>query len=247
MNLVTVESFGPFSLPICSSIIFASRFSYITIISLLTMHQILKFLYIFKWKWIVSLNEVFFALFLTLDLIILSLLLTLALSFNNQSEVKSVEFYLCIGQYPTTKRSDSYLGTTKLSGDLIHLFSFLSFSTIIILTITIHFYAHKNYLLKHLKSFSQICCQSSLKNYLKSLIVIDENENFELNFKDTFVGSSLSITITLIAFGTLILSTTEKELKDLAYFNSYNGRCFIYGIKFIMAAVPSVFCLHWSF
>ena len=131
---ILVQCFGPFNPPVCTAIIFASRFTYILIMSLLTMHQVIKFLYIFKWKIIVGLNEVFVALFITVDAIALSFLAALALKITDRKEVATFEYYLCIGHYPLSNVSAKIATMQKSSEDKIHKFSYLVFAIIFILT-----------------------------------------------------------------------------------------------------------------
>ncbi len=148
-TLVTVQLFGPASSSSCNFILFLTRFAYILLVSLTGMHQILRYLYIFKWTHVAYLNENFFGYFLTFDVFILSLFFAFMSYFHGHHKY-SIEYYLCIGQKPTENESFELHNEEKFK-DPIHIFSFVMFSLIIALALQILFYSHKNTIFKKLK------------------------------------------------------------------------------------------------
>ena len=68
-------SFGHFSNVGCEITVFLGLVFYISIVTQVCMRQVIKYLYIFKWRYVIGLNDDFFATFLTLANVLLSCLL----------------------------------------------------------------------------------------------------------------------------------------------------------------------------
>ena len=78
---------SPLPMAFCNGAIFIGRLIFSLLLTQVTMRQFLKYLYIFKWKYIVGLNDDFFALFLTISNVLLSALFVTAayqLGFHNE-------------------------------------------------------------------------------------------------------------------------------------------------------------------
>ena len=56
---------SPLPMPICDLNIFIGRVTFIIMITQITIRQLIKYLYIFNWRALVSLNDDFFAVFIT--------------------------------------------------------------------------------------------------------------------------------------------------------------------------------------
>ena len=205
--------------------------------SLLTVHQVIKFLYIFRWTNIVGLNEAFFATFITFATVILSILTTFV--FTIKQEV-GIEYYLCIGQYPWTNLTDNMTTTRQPTDDPIHTLSFLMFGIVILLSVSIHIYSHKYWILKQLKR----CCQHFdlpwMQKVFKTVTIADEND-LTSSFRDIFVSSGLYVAVAVTTLGLLIWCISVIESADYSYFNTDNGRLHLYIIKCMLTAMPSVF------
>ena len=57
---------GPFSDLSCDLVIFLSRYGFVCLLMEMTLRQVVKYFYIFRWKSIVGLNDDFAAAFLTM-------------------------------------------------------------------------------------------------------------------------------------------------------------------------------------
>ena len=68
-------SFGDFSNIGCEITVFLGLVFYILMVTQVCMRQVIKYLYIFKWRYVIGLNDDFFAMFLTLTNVLLSCLL----------------------------------------------------------------------------------------------------------------------------------------------------------------------------
>jgi hypothetical protein len=68
-------SFGNFSDLGCEITVYLGLVFYISMVTQICIRQVIKYLYIFKWRYVIGLNDDFFATFLTLANILLSSLL----------------------------------------------------------------------------------------------------------------------------------------------------------------------------
>ena len=79
--------FSPLPLPVCDGAMFVGRLTFMTMLTEIAMRQLIKYLYIFNWKNIVSLNDNFFAIFMTISNIYFStifIFVTYFLGFHNE-------------------------------------------------------------------------------------------------------------------------------------------------------------------
>ncbi len=96
---MAVLMLGPLSPRNCDFITFTGRFLYIDCITLINIRHIFKYLYIFKWKYVVYLNDDFFAKFFTYVTLAFSILFAFTsyfLGYNNED----MDFHICTGNSP---------------------------------------------------------------------------------------------------------------------------------------------------
>jgi len=105
---VLILFFGPFSVPVCDFTILMGRFLFLCILTEVTLRQTIKFCYIFQKQLLVSLNEHFAAVYLTLCNLTLSgclCLVTFMLGFQNSE----IDFHICTGRSPDQNIKESFI------------------------------------------------------------------------------------------------------------------------------------------
>jgi len=91
---------GPMPSNYCSFSMSCSRYLFLLTIAELLTRQTTKFLYIFKWKYIVGLNEDFAAVFLTLNNSVLSAVFIYTTHFLGYFTAE-VDYHVCMGRNPS--------------------------------------------------------------------------------------------------------------------------------------------------
>ena len=90
---------GPCSITTCNVIIFLGRFFFLSVLTEIFLWQIIKYLYIFQWKHMVGLNDIFVANFVTMTNLVFSavfILSTQMMQFHNAE----LDFHICTGNHP---------------------------------------------------------------------------------------------------------------------------------------------------
>lgn len=248
-SYTSILIFGPQSESICNFVIFIGRFSYTVILSLLALHQVIKYMYIFNWSFIVSLNDDFFTIFLTLHLTILSLVFTfvgLFLGFHNND----LDYHLCRGVNPNLeinqilKRFNVNITNNNFSTpDPIDIFSNSMFFLMLFVTFKMWLYSNKMILLQVLKNLSEFLKLTKAKDFCQKKIILNSNEETVSAkvSKNTIVQAGAYLATTLITFVTLAWVYIGKE-SGINNYNNINqgmGRIWIYAGK--MASPTIVF------
>jgi len=234
----TVQSFGPFSSTSCGLIMFMARLSYILMMSLLCLHQTLKYLYIFKWESVAGWNEDFFTWFLALASFFLSTIFTFT-SFQQEHYKLSAEYHLCVGFYMRQNESFAKTERTLTSQDPIHVYSHLVFTIVLLLSFRIALYSHKYCILSTVKRIAEALKIQCWSERLKGFAVNSDNLTTVTSFKDLFVEAGSSLAMASSVFAVIYVSTL-KETFDYAFFNSPTGRVYIYATKLAMPSMPTV-------
>lgn len=242
-----VQSFGPFNITSCNIIFFLTRFSYILILTLIALQQFFRYLYVFKWRLVTELNEIFWAKFLTLLIYFLSSMSAFASVFSDQHKY-TVDFHLCIGQEPSwdLTRGPQFEFRFK---DPIHIFSFVMFFIIFALAIQILVYSHKNTILKILKSGLEGVKLQALADCLKLNPTSSSGHDHSTAILDLYVDAGPYLAMAIFAVGILIYSTELRESMDGSSFSVGPGRALTYLSKVLLSAVttvilPTVFILN---
>ena len=219
---------------------FLARMSYVLMMTLICLHQILKYLYIFKWEQVAYWNENFFSCFLALASFLWSTIFTIVGNQNEHYKL-SAEFHLCVGFYlqPNESLSSSVGSQPK---DPIHVFSYLVFTVVLVLAFRITLYTHKYFILTRLKRLSEILKIPLLTAKLKTMSANSDSmttTTTTTSFRDLFVDAGITLAITVTVFAVIFVSA-YKETLDYTFFNSSAGRIYIYAMKVAMPAMPTV-------
>ena len=246
-SYTSILIFGPQSESICNFVIFSGRFSYTVILSLLALHQVIKYMYIFNWSFIVSLNDDFFTIFLTLHLTILSLVFTfvgLFLGFHNND----LDYHLCRGVNPNLeinqilKRINVNITNNNFSTpDPIDIFSNSMFFLMLIVTFKMWLYSNKMLLFQTLHNISDFFELKKVKDFCHDKIILNTNEVTVASklSKNMIIQVGAYLAMTLIAFVTLVWVYSGKE-SGIRNYNNINhgiGRIWIYAGKM---ALPTI-------
>jgi len=240
---------GPQSESVCNFVIFIGRFSYTVIISLLSLHRTIRYLYIFNWSVIVSLNDDFFNTFLTWNVSILNLVFTFVgsfLGFHN----KDLDYHLCRGVNPSIeinqilKRFNLNITNSSFSTpDPIIIYSNSMFYLMLFITFKMWLYSNKMILLQVLKNLSEFLKLTKAKDFCQKKIILNSNEvtvSAKVS-KNTIVQAGAYLATMLITFVTLAWVYIGKE-SGINNYNNINqgmGRMWIYAGK--MASPTIVF------
>jgi len=206
------------------------------------MRQILKYLYIFKWKSIVGLNDNFFAMFVTMVNLLFStvfVFLTYFLGFHNEE----LDYHICTGRRPQeniilTLKEMKYpypLNITNSSEwmrdvygiDPVEVFSKYVCLTLVLLVAQTWFYSYYNHISKLWDYICSIVNCNEVSNI--STVPAGQNEKFE-ETKSNILGTSqtvLMIVLGMIAMLPVLIGkiNTKQNIDDI---NSGNLRTLIY-------------------
>ena len=253
---------GPLNDRCCDFIIFSGRFLYLAIAVELTMRQTVKFLYIFQWSHVVSLNDDFFATFLTLCNLVESAVVAFVsyfLGFHNED----LEFHICTGKTPLENINKTLNQLSRVKGqanitnkwfqlgassDPVTMLTTIIFVLLVFLSWQIWCYSHKERIraltvtMKRLFEMDQICLGSkvgviSTKNKPKSKVTLSE-EKFQ-EAKSRIMGSGHTLIIILLSLAMLLTNYmfTSAVKKDIESINSGNTRILLYISKTFFQAI----------
>ena len=97
LSFILIYWLGPFASGTCDAIFIYAHYAFVCTITEITLRQMIKYLFIFKWKYVSGLNEDFAAILVTLINLLLSGILVFVsyfLGFNNEE----VDFHICTGR-----------------------------------------------------------------------------------------------------------------------------------------------------
>jgi hypothetical protein len=99
--------FGPFSTNICDIIILIGRYSFLCTFIEIAIWQLIKYFYIFKWKYMIRLNDDLSAICLTMCNLLFSAVF-LFVSYMHGYHNAEVDFHLCTGKSPRINIATSF-------------------------------------------------------------------------------------------------------------------------------------------
>ena len=197
-----------------------------------------RYLYVFKWRLVSELNEIFWANFLTLLVYILSFLTAFASIYSGHHH-HSVDFHLCIGQEPSWTFSGGFLDASKFK-DPIHVFSFVMFAIIFVLAVQILVYSHKNVIVKILKSCLEGVKLAAVADRLKLNATSGGGPTPAAAILDLYVDAGPYLAIAIFAFVMLIYGTELRESQNGTTFNAGPGRAYTYFSKALISSMTTV-------
>ena len=206
--------------------------------TLLTVQQFFRYLYVFNWKLVAELNEIFWANFLTMLVYLLSFMSAFASIYSGHHQ-HSIDFHLCIGRDPSWDITDRIQGESRFK-DPIHVFSFVTFSVIFALFIKILVYSHKNTILKTLKS----CLEGVKLNALADRLPVNGTSaggpSPATAILELYADAGPYLAIAVFAFGMLIYSNELRESQTGASFNAGPGRALTFLSKVLISFMSTV-------
>ncbi len=109
---ISIIFIGPYSSTTCGYLSFMGRFCYLIRIIELSIRQIIKYFYIFQWKYLVSLNNDFFAIFFTIWNLILCFLF-IFISYQLGFQDSDLDYHICTGKQPKENIMETFLQMGK--------------------------------------------------------------------------------------------------------------------------------------
>ena len=242
---------GPFSLTSCDIIISFGHFLYICTISVLGLRQIIKFLYIFQWKNVVSINDNFFAFYLALCIYTLSAIFVFVcyvLGYLNDD----LDYHICTGKTPQENFQATFIrmGFTEnyksnqiwfkdgTISDPMEFFSNVLSSIILLLTCQMWWYAIQD----KANNISQVisyvkCCKT------KTTILQPLEEKF-CETKSKILGNGLSLIFLLLCLAALIplYLARLRAKKDISEVNHGWTRALVYFERMTLPLMSTIIC-----
>ncbi len=244
-------------MPKCDIIIMIGRFFFVVCISLIAIRHIVKYFYIFKWKYVVLLNDDFFSKFITILILVLSFVfefVTYTLGYHNED----LDFHICSGNNPffninetlkllsrpkNTSLPLDWFKPEKIT-DPIDIFSTIVLLVIFLINVRTWLYIRKINILKIIPNI--LIYLNISKNH-------DAKENREIeapytgsnltgkfeNTKSIIFGEGSSLIINILTLGSLIILAISKDtgMRDLSSLNTGNGRTMNYVGKSILPTI----------
>jgi hypothetical protein len=239
-------------------IILIGRFFFVVCLCLISIRHLVKYFYIFEWKYVVFLNDDFFSQFITIAVLVLSFVFEFAsyfLGYHNED----LDFHICSGNNPlfninetlkllsrpsNTTLSQVWFMPDKIT-DPIDIFSTISLSLILLINVKTWCYIHRTNVKKVIHSI--------LANFKINKIspIINENREIEVlqlrsnlvgkfeNTKSIIFGEGSSLIINLLTFGSLIILAASKDfgMRDLSSLNNGTGRTISYVGKNVLPTI----------
>ena len=251
---VSMFFIGPFSSTTCDMIILFGRYMFLSILIEFTIRQVIKYLYIFQWKYLVSLNADFFAIYFTACNLLLSMVFILIAYFLGYQN-SEVDYHICTGKHPKdnimqtfnemkrfTKPNEMPLNLDEImSRDPLHVFTLLLFLTLLLVGFQTWVYCQKDLLVTCWKVITRTDMNPSSNLGITENQVI-KNNKFE-ETKSVIIGSSE----TLIAIVLIILLLTPAAISksilrtDPDKINTGSGRLWSYTSRISIPILS--FCL----
>ena len=244
---LTFLTIGPLNVNACDTIISFGHFLYISTISVLGLRQIIKYLYIFQWNNVVSIDDNFFAVYFGLCIFTLSSIFAYVcyfLGYNNED----LDFHICAGRTPEQNirktleqlsicGNDSSTHKWFLDGtvtDPLEIYSTVLLLVAFILTSHMCWYASNSkinntfQIIFNVKCFT---CVSKTKDQFK-----------ETNSK--ILGNKLSLFSVLFCFASLVPVILAKLIakRDINEVNSGWTRALVYIGKMTLPLISSIIC-----
>ena len=237
------------------------RFFFVVCISLITIRHIIIYFYVFKWKYVVLLNDDFFSQWITTVIFVLSFVfefISYYLGYHNED----LDYHICSGNNPfvninetlkllsrpkNTTLSNLWFRPEKIT-DPIDIFSTISLSLIFLINIKTWLYIHRT-------NIKKIVHNISISFKINKINAIEENREIEVfrsssnlfgkfeNTKSIIFGEGSSLIINLLTFGSLAILSFSKDtgIRDLSSLNTGNGRTMNYLGKNALPTI--VYCL----
>ncbi len=209
-----------------------------------TIRQVIKYLYIFQWKFLVSLNDDFFAIYFTLCNFLLSfllILLTYLLGYQNSE----IDYHICTGKHPKDNINETFYEMKRftnqnkiplsldeiMKNDPLHVLTMVLFFILVIVGVQTWAYSKKDFFIS--------CWKFITRTGLNPIsnLAINENKGMKNNkfeeTKNVIIGSSGALITTLLIILLLTPTLISKSIvrNDPNNINSGSGRLWSYASR----------------
>ena len=215
--------FGPLEVNYCNFIVMVARFFYVVCISIITLRQIVRYLYIFKWKYVACLNDDFLAEFITLYLFVFGFTFSFAtfvLGYHNED----LDFHICTGNNPLvninlTSKAMSHPANETFKpvwfqpdrmSDPIDYFSTVMLIILVVVSFKTWCFSHHTNALKVFKHFLSYFKLNKIQVQSSNEPKTESNSKFD-NSKLTIIGDGSSLVTSLLTFAALVVLIVGKD------------------------------------
>jgi len=237
---VAMMNLGPHSREKCDGLVFMARLSYFCITNQILLWQMMKYLYIFHWKYAVTLNEKWIACFTTTANLMLSIVYTFVtylLGYHNINE----EFHICTGINPmqninqtqflqvSGRSSDNMLEKLDQSSPM-SIINTVIWISMVFVTLRIWLYSQKDKfsnLMNRFRNWNITLLMDTLSN---SQTCQNSGSNIVQTTMSSLIGSagSLAAVMTLILLMLPARMARDIFIHNVEDINHGNGRTWIY-------------------
>ena len=96
---VIIVTQGPFPDIVCDISVMLYKYGFLCILTEIALWQVMKYLYIFHWKNVVSMNDAFIANFLTISNLLINGVVAVGMYMTSLSNVE-IDYHICTGRNP---------------------------------------------------------------------------------------------------------------------------------------------------
>ena len=111
---VIMQIFGPYPTFMCEMTIMLTKWGFLCIVTEVSLWQLMKYLYIFHWRNVVSMDDDFLAFFLTMNNLLLNGIFTIFMYMIGLANVE-VEYHICTGRNPVANLNETKYSVIYLS------------------------------------------------------------------------------------------------------------------------------------
>ena len=238
---VSIIFIGPYSTSTCDCISFMGRFCFLIRIMELSIRQLIRYFYIFQWKYLVSLNNDFFAIYFTLCNVILSILLIFT-SYQLGFHHADMDYHICTGKQPIDNIMNEFLKTKKyaktddlppsfyiiIATDPLNILTQILFIMLVLIGIQTWAYSKKKFLKTIWKRIRRMGPVSPLQSS------VNNNANNLEDTKNVILGASGTLAIIVLI---ILLNTPASRARYIAHIdpdaiNHGTGRLWNYASRF---------------
>lgn len=236
---VSIIIIGPYSYSYCEFLSFMGRYFYLIRIMELSIRQLFRYFYIFQWKYFVSLNNDFFAIYFTICNLTLSFLFIFTshqLGYHNSD----LDYHICTGKTPisnilsTFSQMNKFVKSNELpptyrrmiAKDPVNVLTQFAFIMLIIICIQIWVYSKKHYLINIWKYLTRIGSPNQVSNIASN--------NSKEDTKNVILGASGTLALTVLIILIYIPASISRYIAhiDPDRINSGSGRLWNYTSRF---------------
>ena len=238
---VIIVTQGPFPDIVCDISVMLSKYGFLCILTEIALWQVMKYLYIFHWKNVVSMNDAFIANFLTISNLLINGVVAVGMYMTSLSNVE-IDYHICTGRNPILNvNSIQYLilknpssnNTYKELNDSDLTITYNEFYVIVVLLVSLRIWIYDKKL-TFLRLFKKIepifhCNKGEIQCGV-STISSDDHFDYMAKTKSMIIGAGGSVVVGSLIFLLMLPAYFSKkyEIENFPNVNYGKGRVLFY-------------------